>query len=257
MKTNLRTELESLDYRWEELDTLSTIARNYYHAQEEGKEYRALCRTTTVLTCSHLEGALKSVSRAYVCDLNDFSSFENAPTALQRQYVSEVLLASGDKVDQNAVSRLVAALSRTNFKMNDKELFLKNRNPSKKIVDRFYKMFKGEKADIFTLLASSRLTVVFLGDQAKSKRLLADIRKSCLRGSENYPYVMSKHYFERENEATTASDMFGPFIEDLLQKRHDIVHGNTLSNDLGIVAIDDYIMKAKLLLYGYVLAICQ
>ena len=256
MNTNLKAELENLDARWEELDTLSTIAHGYY-GKEDGKEYRALCRSTTVLTCSHLEGALKSVSRAVIRDLNDYSSFQNAPTALQRRYVVDVLLASGDKVDQKAVTRLVDALCGTDFKMDENALFLRNKNPNVNIVDRFYKMFKGDKANIFNLLATSRLAVVFEGDQAKTKRLLTNVRKSCLKGADCYPYTMTNHYFDNADKASGASDMFGPFLEDLLRKRHDIVHGNTLSNDLGIIAIDEYIAKAKLLLYGYVLAICR
>lgn len=88
--TNLKEEVKLQQARWSELDTLMRIAKEL---SPEDDEYRSICRSITVLICSHFEGAVKGISKAILRDMNERITFDRFPSNMRNKYVRVAVLA--------------------------------------------------------------------------------------------------------------------------------------------------------------------
>lgn len=82
--TSLKDEVGLQRARWKELDTLIGTAKSF---KPESTEYSSVCRSLTVLICSHFEGAIKGISKAILLDINENLGFKSFPDKIKNKYI--------------------------------------------------------------------------------------------------------------------------------------------------------------------------
>ena len=248
-ETNLHEAILELDARWEELDVLFNVAQEY---DQSDPAHTSVCHAITVLLCSHMEGALKALSMAVVADINDNDDFASAPTALKQAFVRHVLL-EGALNDDGKIAHAAHVLSNASVEINEKDLFGANHNPKATVIERYASHFG--VTGILGYYSRSRLEEVFTSDEVLSSTLISDLRQACLVGASSYPYdysPASDYSLSSKGNRKAAEGLFGDYLDAVLTNRHAVVHGNELSDAVGIKTLKGNQLKMKALVYGYV-----
>ena len=254
-ETSLHQELEKLDTRWNELSILVAVANGY---EQESSEYSSLCRAISILMCSHLEGSLKAISKAITRDINDNVGFSGAPKSLQHAFVEKVLLCGAEGVNKNGVKRIIDKLGDTNIQIDENRLFDSNQNPKISVLEK-HGSYLGV-TNVLSFFARSDLEKAFEDDKSVSDKLLQEVKCICSAGSREFPYGFDSSRLRLIDKGQGArrdfsESFFGSFLENLLKKRHDIVHGSELANTVSLVTIKEEIIKVQLLVYGYTIIV--
>lgn len=108
----------SIPQRIKELNILTTHAE---FCQVDNEElYNSLCRASSVLIASHLEGFLKELTNGLIQDLNfNLGSFSKMPTAIQRTFCKKIAFYEGipDKEIEGRVSQLLDFFQETQYQL--------------------------------------------------------------------------------------------------------------------------------------------
>lgn len=251
METNLGREVEKLDARWKELDTLFEIALSF-DPEDTKSEY--LCRAISVLICAHFEGSIKALSYALIKDLNEDARFHTFPDEIKMSYVREKLYVENPSNDVQ-IREMAKVLGEGGFRPKDEDLtclFDHNSHINGEVIEKWSKLF-GTR-NFFSYIAYSELENVFEGSYADGENLLNRLTKDCKTGLKANPYdleFIENYGLFVHHEEIHKESMYASFLEDTFQRRHGIAHGNDLSNQSGIKQLKIDVIKMRLLLLAY------
>lgn len=255
--TFVSNRLDIIESRFEEINQLLDLAC----ANSSNSEiYKTLCRSAHILLVSHFEGIYKDITKDVIADLNRSTNFNSLKKQIFYTHAQHFISAKEDeKIKQSLKLRLWEA-----FKDYDSNLILEpilrveNKNPTPKILEEILKKF-GEK-DFFKALINSRLEIVFENNQKASLRELRSIKNYLFKGVLDFPFTVDKNYFYNFeslslNRETTS--LFEEFLNDFLNDRHKIVHGQTLNSPKNDTEIADCKIKMEILIYAFIIVICH
>lgn len=256
MTTALFELATSLPGRLNELDRLVDHARKMESADEA--LYNSLCRATSVLIASHLEGFLKGITSGLIDDLNDrLGEFAKMPPVMQRNFCERIAHFEG--VPEKDLTQRTRQLTEF-FKKNSVPIDMKaftykenpNKNPSSAVIDAA--MEKVGVPNIVSAMSGGMLDVVFNNDNNSTWKLRRDLKalRSTLHA---YPYRPLPHKFKFEFRKTGLnSTLWHVFIDDIMMRRHSVAHGDTLENDTDVQSLQRDIVKLEVLMHGLLYA---
>lgn len=255
--TFVSSRLDLIENRFEEINQLLELAR----ANTSNTEiYKSLCRSAHILLVSHFEGIYKDITKDVIDDLNRNTNFYNLKKVIffthARHFINPT---ENEKLNTTLKNRLLDALK--NYDTNlIHEPFIRtdNKNPTPKIIEDILKKF-GEN-NFFKALINSRLEIVFENDQKSSRRELQIIKKYLYKGVKNYPFTVDKNFFYNQTSlelSRETTSLFEEFLNDFLNDRHKIVHGQTMNSPKNDREIEDCKIKIEILIYAFIIVICH
>lgn len=253
MTTAIFNLAASIPKRVGELNTLVAKAGEI----EESDEvlYNAICRATSVLLASHLEGFIKDLTEALVADLNEkLTRFERMPEALQRAFCRKILYfegANGNEVN-GRIEQLITFFRKHSVPIENKAFTYKendNKNSTTAFIDSLFA--KLGVPDVITSIANSRFEVVFDNDDQTNSKLLKDLAR--LRPFlAKFPHRrIPKQYRPTPRQKTDKNtSLWHLYIEEILTRRHKVAHGNTLDNETSWKDLRLDVVKMEVLIQG-------
>jgi len=246
MTTFVNDYLSQLKEQWEEIDLLIEEAEKIIDSNTS--LYNALCRSASILLVSHLEGFIKDMAKSLVQDLNTNLQFNEMPNKVRRTMCQKYLGfdKSISKNYDSLLNELVLDLSEsTDFKLSyEPFLFDKNRNPKpdsiKLVCDRF------GLSNIFKNMHESIFDNVFESDK-KLEYLLRRFEVVVGLATKEFPYRAKINKFSLTPKALKGGrTLWESFLDDTNHVRHNIVHGNTFSNQGSVMELKRRVNKIKL-----------
>jgi len=223
---------------------------------ESSLERQTICRATVVMLSSHFEGSLRMIAQAISNDLNESYSFAELPTPLKRGFVQDGLI----RVDTEAkklgqvISRVVDLLGTTNVMISDSFFLDRRGNPTVKEVNSIGQYFGVDK--VCSWFVGSKMEDVFKNDRAWAAQYAKRLATSTRKNVEAFPYSLHPERYQLRKNSGLGTSLFETFIENFLQRRHDLAHGRGLGTPAKSVReIQDDLRKVQLLIYGFVLVV--
>ena len=262
MSTALFEIATSIPQRIKELNILTTHAE---FCQVDNEElYNSLCRASSVLIASHLEGFLKELTNGLIQDLNfNLGSFSKMPTAIQRTFCKKIAFYEGipDKEIEGRVSQLLDFFSRNSVPIDLKAFNYKqnqNKNPSASFIDGLFSPMGINS--IIDSIEGSTFEQVFENNTRINFMLSRDMSRYRSK-LYHYPYASlpSKYGFNFKNERKVKKDnssksLWHTFIEEILTTRHSIAHGDTIKNDTTAESLKFEIVKLEIFMHSMMYA---
>lgn len=255
--TFVSSRLEIIENRFNEIDTLLDLAKKNI---SNNSIYSSLCRSAHVLLVSHVEGIYKDIVRDIIDDLNRNTVYIEIKDSIFRTHSAHFILNNeNDKAAETIKNRLWYAL-----KNHKTELILEpflrvdNKNPTPKILEEILKKF-GQDI-FFDSLINSRLEVVFENNTKNSEKELQRIKKYLISGVKEFPYTVDKSYFYNFSPPKLAKGqkgLFEEFLNDFLNDRHNIIHGQTLNYKKNHIEIADSKIKIEILIFAFIINLCH
>lgn len=269
----LKKELTNQRIRWAELDTLIRAARKW---EPEDREYASICRSISVLICSHFEGAIKGVSKAIVQDMADNLPFNKFPERLKAKYIRIAFLqyeAVKEKnnetikqsrcidADDVAVCHLADMVSRGEHQIDTDRLltaFDHRSHIDMPGLSEYGKWFG--VCNFAARLGRSDLEDAF-ADSGTAEEIRKAVEKRCMYGASYFPYrykdisTFGLNDFAMDEKIAKGDTFFKSFLEEVLRRRHQIAHGNDLNCSRGASELIHDIIKMRILLSAYTLMI--
>lgn len=253
VESYLHSEIKKQSERWDELDTLLSIASCY---EPENKEYISTCRSAAVLLCAHFEGSLKVLSKAVIADVLDEYDFSCLPDEMQMRYVGHILLSdpsTNEKMKRNIVDKLSCA----KFQPNESDLcsiFDHDSHVVKKVLEKWAKYF-GLRY-FFAKLQKSKLEEAFTGNIDELQLMLNKLKTSCLKGSVSFPYKFAflhnkNWHIPETSEEEKQESLYAPLLEHAFQQRHQVAHGASVGLGSNIKSLKEDSLKLQILSIGY------
>jgi len=217
--------------------------------------YNALCRAISVLLTSHLEGFLKDLTDAIIADLNEkLVKFEKMPRALQRAFCKQIVSyegVSGKDIDTR-VEQLIQFFTKYSVPIEHGAFSYReaeNKNSSVAVIESAFA--KLGIPDIISSIANSRFEVVFDNDSQTNVRLLRDLKRMRVF-LVRFPHrKLPKHYTPKmRQKIDKKATLWHLFIEEILVRRHNVAHGNTLENETTWRDLKMDILKLEVLVQG-------
>ena len=217
--------------------------------------YNVLCRSCCVLMASHIEGFLKDLTSSLISDLNYYSGgFDKLPEALQNTFCQQIAFYEGvEKRDVITRSKQLRSFFTTNSVPVDLKAFpyreSNNKNASGNFIDSSLEKIGIPK--VFNLFSNESFKVVF-DNSHRSNYLLYRKMKTSAASAFKFPYVDLKSFIadkppKGESQKET---IWHVFIEDVMNRRHNIVHGDIKSNESSWEELEQDIDKLGILMYG-------
>ena len=245
----------SIPERIAELERLIRLADMEIERDEPA--YNTLCRACCVLLASHLEGFLKDLTKSLIYDLNfNLKIFKNMPEAMKRTFCEKIAFYEGlptDEINQRA-KQLTTFFSQNSVPI-DLHAFSykenKNKNPSPDFVDGI--LSKVGVPSVLSSISGGMLENVFKDEIRISYVIRKDIKRfrSYLH---KFPYkqLPEKYTFNypAKKEGKKPATLWNTFIDEILSRRHNIVHGDTMSNETNTKALLKDVEKMDVLMHG-------
>ena len=255
--TFVSNRLDLIESRFDEISVILDLADANSHKTDI---YSALCRSAHVLLVSHVEGIYKDIVKDIIDDLNRSTKFNTVKNSIFRTHSHYYLIQSeNDKINEKYKSRLFDALkSQKTALILEPFLRVDNKNPTPKILEEILGKF-GEK-NFFKSLIGSRLEIVFENDHNLSFKELQRIKKYLRKGVTGFPFTLDKNFFCNPSSLALTTDkksLFEEFLNDFLNDRHKIVHGQTLQNPKNHREIEDSKIKIEILIYAFIINLCH
>ncbi len=260
MSTAVFEVARSVSSRIAELERFTNLAAD----AEENNEglFNSLCRACCVLLAAHLEGFVKELSKALISDLQyNFKSFSNMPDAMQRTFCQRI--AFYENVPQGEIDQRVKQLKdffSVNSVVIDFQAFSykenKNRNPGPDVVNDLF--LKIGVPSVLDSISGGRLERIFENDSSLNYSILRDIR-SFISNFYSFPYrrLPGEYSFNyRPGKASSGGkpkgqvSLWHTFIEEVMQRRHSIVHGDTMANETNLSELKRDVEKMQVLMYS-------
>ena len=248
---------QSIPSRIRELFILVHKAKEVQDKEEE--LYNALCRSTCVLLASHLEGFLKDLSRSIIADLNyNLSSFSQMPSAMQRSFCQKIAYYEGVPGNdvETRIKQIISFFARNPVSI-DMEAFPYKQNPNKNtspsVIDSALERLG--IPNILSSIATPAFEVVFDNDERTNYR----INRAMVRLISHLYYYPFRQIPEPYSPAwtkagRTSQTLWHTFVEEVMAQRHNIAHGDTLSNDTSWEELQRDVEKLRVLMYGVLLS---
>ncbi|WP_363351207.1 HEPN domain-containing protein [Methylocystis echinoides] len=225
-----------------------------------------MCRSTSVLIASHLEGFVKDFSRSVIVDFNFFrKNFHNMPRKLQRTFCHKILFFEG--VEQRHIDKRVTQLTEF-FEKNSVSIDLDafqynenpNKNPSASVVEAVFD--KIGISSILTCVSGRYFEGVFEDSINKSFLINRNIRRWRMIFY-HYPYHTPPKDFKispMQVKGRSDRTLWHDYIDTVLTRRHAVAHGD-LGNEATSNELASDIMKLSVLMhaiaYGVAFAVEQ
>ncbi len=250
---------QSIPSRIQELLVLTRKAREIQDS--ETKLYNAICRSACVLLASHLEGFLKDLSRSIIADLNyHLGSFSQMPSAMQRTFCWKIAYYEGvpsSEID-GRIRQLVGFFSKNSVSIDMNAFTYKetpNKNPSSSVIDSALERLG--VPNILSSISVPAFLVVFDNDD----------RTNYLLNRNVICFVSHLYFFPFKplpatylpvwkitKEKKEQQTLWHAFVEDVMTRRHNIAHGDTLSNVTSWEELYRDAEKLRVLMYGVLLS---
>jgi len=223
--------------------------------------YGSLCRACCILLASHLEGFLKDLTSSLTADLNFYlKSFSKLPSSLQRAFCEKIAFFDGvpkEEIDLR-VRQLTEFFNENSVNINLQAFSYKepkNKNPSADDVESVLEKI-GIPSVLFSI-SGSKLETVFSGDTASSYLVRREIRRYRSHLFK-FPYrpLPNKYTFNYRSEKTRKSSggasIWHTYIDEVMQRRYRIAHGDTVFNETTIKALQHDIEKMEVLMHALI-----
>lgn len=243
----------SIPQRISELELLILNAKNC--AEDNEPLYNSLCRACCVLIASHLEGFIKDFTKALLSDLNyNVQGFVNMPPAMKRAFCRKIAFYEGvDAKDiEKRTKQLIAFFDNNPVKIDMDYFSYKenpNKNPSASFIDASFERFGIN--NILSSLAIPSFEVAFGNDAGGNFVLRKDMRKyrSHLY---HFPFtaIGPKYAFKRIKQEKVVETLWHSYIEEIMNRRHSIAHGDVTENDTTWEELSSNVTKLHFLMHG-------
>lgn len=251
----------SIPLRIAELKRFTYLAEIALGKEKDEDTYNTLCRACCVLLSSHLEGFLKEVEECFIDDLQEhFKTFSNMPEAIQVTFCEKIAYYEG--VPPADIKQRIQQL-RTFFTTNSVAINLRaftykenpNRNPGPDVIEAMFS--KIGVPSVLNSMAGGVIDNVFENDPAVTyilRRELCRFRATLF----SFPYkpLPKKYVFNHrsgksgKNKGNTS--FWHTYIEEIMQRRHKIVHGDTLENHTNVTELNNDIEKLEILMHALI-----
>ncbi len=257
METNLYELVNTLNNRQKEIEILIEEIKIHQNNLQKEDLYNSLCRSTTILIVSHLEGFMKDLAKAIIDDINENLDFQNINNNLKKVFCKKFLGEKKHESDKEYIERqneLISTFNNLDTKLTKEPfLFKDNKNPKSDVINKICNNF-GVR-NIFSHLKNSKLDIVFEDDTQEISNLLDELLEYILNQLRVYPFNLNIEIFDL-TQKTMLKDEKTPleeFLEELLTKRHSIVHGNSINNEEIPESLIRYKNKSLILQYGIII----
>ena len=259
MSTAVFDVATSLQERINELSRLLDLADE--NASSSEAVYNTLCRACCVLAASHLEGFLKDFSRSIIYDLNfHLKTFAKMPDAMKRTFCRKIVFFEGvpEPDLNNRTNQLMAFLNNNSVSLDMSAFQYKetlNKNPrGDVIVSALEKL--GIPA-VFEVFTGGPLDNVFSNDSRAIYKINRDMRR--FRGNLfSFPYrsIKSNYGFGVKPKSVNKSmpTLWHGYVDEVMQRRHNIVHGDTMSNETTSLELRQDVEKLSVLMHAVIYA---
>jgi len=271
LQSNINQYINKLSDRHHEISLLINHAENLFDKTDESskKLYSSICRSISILLVSHLEGFIKDFVKELILDINQFVAFKDINKYVKRQYVSSFIIhTENKKLYEQKIKNLITKFESIdeNLELADGKyitvsyepfLYKDNKNPKADILSYICKNFGID--NIFGYLKDSTLEIVFENDRIGANNLIDEIYQNLKDNTLNYPFNINYDAYQLEKSVTTKAEKtnWEFFLEDLLNTRHNIVHGATLENIKSHTELKDLEQKTILIQYGIILLLIK
>ena len=261
MKTHVYSLAEEIGAHLTELDNIISQAESTFG--ENDVLYDILCRAGCVLAVSALEGFLKELNTAVQSDLNEnIATFSNMPKNMQRDFCRKIVYFKDvPEADiQKRIGQLTAffhansvniEIGAFNYKENE------NKNPSANMIDGLFNKYGINS--VLHCLSGSKFEAVFDNDSATDIVLRREIKR--MRATVyKFPYKELPKKFNMEDWVpikgqTVPTSLWHTFLENLLRRRHGIVHADTQANPTSWHTLKEDSNKLDILFHGVLFAV--
>lgn len=252
-----------MDVRLAEMRALVSRAEKAFDADED--LYDLLCRAGSVLLVSALEGFIKDVNVAVQTDLNlNIASFAEMPKRMQKGFADKIAFFENvpEAETQKRSVQLVRFFSANSVNIDMGAFPYKenvNKNPSPTIIDSAFSKFGIRSA--LHCLSGSRFEVVFDNDGATDLLLRREIKR--MRATLfHFPYRSLPSDFAMTDWVPSKGkvipvSLWHTFLENILGRRHAVVHADTRSNPTSWQALNDDINKLDIMFNALLLAVAS
>lgn len=282
--SNINSFINSLSKRHSEISLLINHAKELIEKDDSISNdlYDSICRSTSILLVSHLEGFIRDFTKVMILDINKFVSFKDINNKVKKQYASSFLNLSDNhtKEDNEKSNCLIKKLEeidnqiKESIKVTDDTvgnllignnirlapepfLFKDNKNPKPDILNRVCGNFGVN--NIFSFLKNSKLDIVFENNKSETNDLIKKILSDLEVGTKCYPFNIDVDYYDLEKSSSANKEItpWEEFLNNLLTTRHNIVHGSSLENYTNHTDLKDFEQKTILLQYGIILLLVK
>jgi hypothetical protein len=259
--------VDSVDARWSEINLLIIEAESRSNNIDF---YNALCRSISVLMIAQFEGFIKDTARAVIDDINKFSSFKEAPSALKQRFCRSFLEKENEKGSEELQGRITKLIGmfdglETQFTLEPflvKDVQDHDKNPSPSVIDRITANF-GVR-DFFKSINGSDLDSIFSDTSSEIEKLKIKLRDHVILGIEHYPYKLKPINFniglntlETNVSSKKVRTLWQDFLDNMMARRHGIAHGSISENPNSIEEIRNSLMKLEILQLAILMVICE
>lgn len=253
----------SIGRRIRELRILLTKAENYNEDASDEESYNILCRACSVLLASHIEGFIKDITNSVRADLNFFvKDFEKMPKLLKRTFCEKIVFyeAVPPGEIEKRVTKLVEFFDKNSVAIDFDAFTYKenvNKNSSPNNIEKSFDKF-GVKG-VLSAIDTAKFTCVFDGNPSICSALMKELdglRANLLK----FPYEkLDDDYFRLPGHGSLAADtntMWHTYLEEIISRRHKIVHGDTLENLATVKMLNSDVDKAEVLMHAIMHYFC-
>lgn len=228
-------------------------------AIELGNEalYNALCRSTSILLASHLEGFLKECIRSIILDFNfHVPEFKDMPSAMRWTFCRKIAYFEGtpEKEIIERTKQLMTFFDKNSVPLEFDAFTYKetnNKNPSNSFIESSFDKIGVSK--ILNLFSTTLPSDIFQNDPAKEYFINRQLKR-CRSNIYSFPYKQSPSNIIGLPEQRPTTTIWHTFIEEIMSRRHKIAHGDTTENITTHTKLYGDVKKLRVLLNGLVLS---
>lgn len=256
MSTYVFSRFESLQKRLEEIDLILD-----YASKNEGQLalYASLCRSAQILLIAHFEGAIKEFTRDVIDDFNRSNyKFKDSPQALKITFCSSFIKENTDP-EFKFRNKLIEIFNSLPVKYDAKVfLYKNNKNPTSYIVDNLLQKFG--VTEFLSQIEDSDLDIAFQDSRSDQVQIRDKLKSHLIENVTSYPYTVNVELFNihyKKKVDLKKKSMWKEFLDEIVNNRHNIAHGNLLENICSHTEIEKSKLKIEILIYAYILVLCK
>ncbi|UNK53053.1 HEPN domain-containing protein [Rahnella aceris] len=256
MTTALYEVSQTIPIRISELNNLTDYAE-FVKAKDE-VIYNSLCRSTCVLISAHLEGFLKEIKKAIIQDLNFYhQGFASMPIPIQRLFCEKIAHYEGVPTSEvsTRIKQLIDFFSKNSVPVDLQAFNYKenpNKNPNADFIDLVFE--KMGLRSMLNSLTKTPLERVFENNSNVNNMILRELKK--LRSvlyklpCNSFPSTYAFEYIAPKGKTAGSQSMWHSYMEQVLQRRHTVAHGDTMNNLTTSDELKSDIIKLEVLMHG-------
>lgn len=243
MNTFASDFIDNFDVRWDEVNTLISMAQGLDDAD---REYCALCRATIVLIVANFEGFIYEVMRCFINDINSNNAFSLTSEKMKMTYCTQFI--SSDKGNERRIKRLVDVFNELDTKYAiEPFLYENNKNPKATVIEKYFEEVGGK--NFWRYISECEIDKVFENDSSIGERLIEEMKNVLKNGTMEFPYQLNCENigFNMTSNSSGSESLWKVFLNQTLKARNDVAHGISLDNTMPLSEIILTEEKVKIL----------